>query len=402
MPSYYRRKRKNARALKKRRVALIAALAVLLVVLVVILCRCSSGKDATTENAPVQTPEPSAFAAMSAVTQEPMPEATPETTPEPTPQPVSAEKTAAERAGNRPTAEQGWLPIFREAATEEKIVAITVDDCYQIGNLKEIIQLAIDNGGKLTIFPIGEQVLRESHAPVLKAAWEAGMELENHTFTHNGLYNCSDEVLANEIYVQNYALNYILGGEYECHFLRPRGGDARADQRIHAYCKQLGYAGVAHWTYSGREEGILQKITPGAIYLFHCTDDDLSILREFIPEVARQGYRMVTMNEMFGYEDNAFTPKEIPYGIPEVPPLEPYDEVPVEYRKKRHAYGVFKIQTRLKELGYLQDDPDGIFGDNTVKAVERFQKAAGLEATGVATVEMQAKLFAADAPRYGR
>ena len=108
------------------------------------------------------------------------------------------------------------------------------------------------------------------------------------------------------------------------------------------------------------------------------------------------------MNEMFGYEDNAFTPKEIPYGIPEVPPLEPYDEVPVEYRKKRHAYGVFKIQTRLKELGYLQDDPDGIFGDNTVKAVERFQKAVGLEATGVATVEMQAKLFAADAPRYGR
>ena len=77
MPSYYRRKRKNARALKKRRVALIAALAVLLVVLVVILCRCSSGKDATTENAPVQTPEPSAFAAMSAVTQEPMPDPTP-------------------------------------------------------------------------------------------------------------------------------------------------------------------------------------------------------------------------------------------------------------------------------------------------------------------------------------
>ena len=54
------------------------------------------------------------------------------------------------------------------------------------------------------------------------------MELENHTFTRNGLYYATDEELANEIYVQNYALNYILGGEYECHFLRPRGGDARA------------------------------------------------------------------------------------------------------------------------------------------------------------------------------
>lgn len=60
-----------------------------------------------------------------------------------------------------------------------------------------------------------------------------------------------------------------------------------ADQRIHACCSQRGYAGIALWMYSGREEGISQRIAPGAICLLHCTDDDLSLLREFIPEVAR-------------------------------------------------------------------------------------------------------------------
>ena len=35
----------------------------------------------------------------------------------------------------------------------------------------------------------------------------------------------------------------------------------------------------------------------------------------------------------------------------EVPPLEPYEEVPVDFEKGRQPYGVFKIQARLKELG---------------------------------------------------
>lgn len=63
MPSYYRSKKKNARAMIEKRIALIAAVAVLLVVMIVLLSRCSRGKDVTTANAPVPTPEPSAVAA---------------------------------------------------------------------------------------------------------------------------------------------------------------------------------------------------------------------------------------------------------------------------------------------------------------------------------------------------
>lgn len=43
---------------------------------------------------------------------------------------------------------------------------------------------------------------------------------------------------------------------------------------------------------------------------------------------------------------------------------------------------------------------DGKYGDQTVKAVRRFQQELGWEHTGVASVSLQKKLFAQDAPAY--
>lgn len=43
---------------------------------------------------------------------------------------------------------------------------------------------------------------------------------------------------------------------------------------------------------------------------------------------------------------------------------------------------VASIQTKLKKVGFLSDKADGIYGDNTVKAVSAFQKKLGLPVTG--------------------
>ena len=50
------------------------------------------------------------------------------------------------------------------------------------------------------------------------------------------------------------------------------------------------------------------------------------------------------------------------------------------------------MQERLRDLGYLADDADGIFGGMTEKAVKDFQGDAGLEASGVADVDTMAAL----------
>ena len=310
---------------------------------------------------------------------------------------TSSDATAAARALTRPAAKGNNLPVFSKADTQEKIIAITVDDCFQASNLRTIVQTAIDNGAKLTIFPIGEVALREKQTEILKWAWDNGMELENHTFTHNGLYNASDELLAKEIYYQNLALSKILGVEYHAHFLRPKGGDARNDERMHAYARQMGYYGIAHWTISGSgstPSKLASTLAPGNIYLFHTTDqNDFEKLCGFIPYAVSQGYTLVTLNEMFGYPDNETEPLTTPIEEHQPPALEPYQITLIPLEKGSYDYRVYRLQEKLKALGCTKDDPDGIYGKDTVEAVKKFQKRAGLEVTGKADVATQEKAF---------
>ena len=59
---------------------------------------------------------------------------------------------------------------------------------------------------------------------------------------------------------------------------------------------------------------------------------------------------------------------------------------------------VRKLQSRLKELGYLSGSADGSFGGQTESAVKAFQRALGLTQSGVASSSLQEKLFSANAP----
>ena len=305
----------------------------------------------------------------------------------------------SERALTRPTpTAEGFIPVFTNAETEEKIVAITVDDCYQPENLQKIVQAAKDVDGKLTIFPIGGNVVKKEQAAILKDAWESGFELENHTLTHNALYAISDEKLAEEVFKEQMAISYILDLEYQCHFLRPMGGDARNDQRLQMYAQQMGYYGIAHWSCSGSDSSnskISKALKPGAIYLFHTTDADTEKLLKFIPWVVEQGYQLVTLNEMFGYPENET--KELTMAAKDypVPPLEPYTRVYTPLKKTTYSWYAYELQEKLIELGYLEGKADGIYGDSCVKAVTAYQKANGLEETGIADPELLETLLGA-------
>ena len=56
------------------------------------------------------------------------------------------------------------------------------------------------------------------------------------------------------------------------------------------------------------------------------------------------------------------------------------------------AYIVF-LQNRLIELGFLNDEADGYYGENTLNAVKDFQKSNGLQETGIADPFTQEKLY---------
>lgn len=62
---------------------------------------------------------------------------------------------------------------------------------------------------------------------------------------------------------------------------------------------------------------------------------------------------------------------------------------------------VMQIQTRLRQLGYTDANPSGIFDAATEEAVKLFEQACGYEATGRMTYDLQSILFSDQAPEYG-
>lgn len=325
-----------------------------------------------------------------------------------TPPPFIATAAPTAEPTVEPTADPSlpfeYLPVVRKADITEKKIAITVDDCFQVENLRAQCENALSHGGRLTIFPIGENLSKDGMSDVLrKYVFDHGFQLENHTWSHSRVFRLPEEEMAAEIWKNRNAVNQCLGVNYQQSFFRLMGGDGEHDQRTHNYLKQLGFKGVAGWTLSGSDASMdMMKdyLKPGAIYLFHTTDKDTANLAEFIPYVVSQGYEIVTMNELLGLPANTWTD----LSTAETSAPAPVKYV-VEYRDQQvgdHSWSVVQIQSRLMELGYLDSSSDsalegtaadGVYGNGTAGAVAAFQTAVGLPSTGVADVATQEALF---------
>jgi len=85
------------------------------------------------------------------------------------------------------------------------------------------------------------------------------------------------------------------------------------------------------------------------------------------------------------------TPTPVPTATPS-----PYKTLKKGMKNNRQ---VKNLQDRLHSLGWFNGVRDGDFGPATQTAVKKFQRALGVAEDGIATSELQARLYAADAPR---
>lgn len=305
-----------------------------------------------------------------------------------------------------PTAEAPqfeFLPIYTRAETDEKVIAVTLDDCSQIDNLRSAVVLCQQTNAKLTLFPLGQAVMKDGMRDALKLCVEQlGYEVENRTWSNAALYQLDDAQFASEIWTADIAVDYLFGADYDMHFFRMRGGSGTRDTRTHTYLKQLGYDAIVTWTAAASDyaaEDLCATLAPGNIYLFSTKSEDLEKLAVFLPYAQEQGYRFATLNELLGYEDNVITPIEGDILSQTLPALEKTDAVYTEQKLGDRTWQVYLIQSRLAELGYLPSDgADGMYGYSTSAAVSEFQAGCGLLGTGVADAATQTRLFAADAP----
>ena len=292
-----------------------------------------------------------------------------------------------------PDSEEGfaWLPVVRRGNAEKKQIAITVDDCFQVGNLRAIIDTAAGSGGRLTLFPIGQNLEKPGMAALLRhSAFDLGFEIENHTWSHARIFRLPEAEMAAEIWRQAQAVNQALGVNYRQHFFRLMGGDGERDQRTHNYLQQLGYSGIAGWSLSGSDadmDMIRAALKPGAVYLFHTTDGDTKKLQSFIPYAVAQGYQLVTLNQLLGLPDNEVSP----LCGQAMPAPRAYAPDHATCKAGDYAWCVVGLQDALRRLGYLKLEgaSTGYFGRQTADAVAAFQRDHGLQPTGQADARTQ-------------
>jgi peptidoglycan/xylan/chitin deacetylase (PgdA/CDA1 family) len=207
--------------------------------------------------------------------------------------------------------ESNMLPILSTVKTNENMIAITIDDCFQSDNVVEIVRICEAYGAKVTFFPVGRGI---NNAPgVWKWMHDLGYQIENHTYTHTDLLKLDEADIREEIIKLSNVINRELGVNYRMRFLRTLGGNARSDERVHKIMRELGYEFMAHWAQTGTgsantPEAIVNAFKPGRIVLFHTTNTDLQKLREVIPLAVSRGYRLVTLNELLGLGPNEVTP----------------------------------------------------------------------------------------------
>lgn len=404
--------------------ALIAVFMCVAAVLIFILVNSNPLEVVEENRLPFAYPENPSFVDQKNATTAPLvlgsehtPEPTINTAPKPTPTPVPEQQEGeAEDASNRliPPVKEGdyYLPVFDKALrtpNDAMMIAVTIDDCTDANVMSHVMDVARRYDCTFTLFPTGEALMADGMTEGFRTCVrKLGFQLENHSYAHKAEYKLTSSELAIQLWKQSIAASYAVGRDYQQSFYRPNSKYSADDQRTHFYASKLGYKGIATYTHSYKDfktiDALVDSLENGNVYQFDMTEDSMALFEMFVSEASRKGYRLVTMNELFGLEENEIGSR---LSIDEQTLITMEDYVPTYYNLKLNdrTNAVYSLQSRLMQLGYLTsryfDDvvkADGIYGADTSIAVSEFQAKVGIIATGNADVATQEALFAEDAP----
>lgn len=200
------------------------------------------------------------------------------------------------------------LPVIYRKKNEEKKIAITIDDCLQPDNMREIMKLAEKHKIGLTFFPKGDNI--KKNADLWREVYEKGFEIENHSYAHVNVskLKTADQLRA-AIVNSEKALNEALGVNYQMRCFRCPTGDGMNSEKLHKMLRELGYEAVASWGLSGtrKAEDTIKMAQGGQIILFHSTDSDLARLKKVIPGLINKGFELVTVNDLYDKGPNKVT-----------------------------------------------------------------------------------------------
>ena len=198
------------------------------------------------------------------------------------------------------------LPIY-SVDTNEKKIAITFDAAWTNQDTEQIIEILKKHNAKATFFIVGDWA--EKFPESVKAFFDAGHTIANHSDTHKDFSKCSREEIKEEIVNCNKKLEEITGKPVT--LVRAPSGDY-TDQSLEV-CKELGMT-MIQWNCDSLDytkisineivNRVIKGTTNGSILLFHNgVENTAPALDEILTQLEMQGYTFVSVEDLIYKED---------------------------------------------------------------------------------------------------
>ncbi len=193
------------------------------------------------------------------------------------------------------------LPIY-SVETDKKQIAITFDAAWTNQDTDELIAILEKHNAKATFFIVGDWA--EKFPESVKAFYDAGHTIANHSDTHKAFSKCSREEINEEIVNCNQKLEKITGEKVN--LIRAPSGDytnqsLEVTESLGMYMIQwdndsLDYTGIEVDEIVKR---VVSRAKNGSIVLFHNgVDTTAEALDKVLTELSKQGYAFVSVDNL--------------------------------------------------------------------------------------------------------
>lgn len=202
-----------------------------------------------------------------------------------------------------------WLEIdgkdyfFDEQGRYDKkvrrpMIALTFDDGPG-KYTEELIDFLVENDAKATFFMLGQNA--EEYPEIVEKMEESGMELGNHTYSHQTLTTLSRKGIENEIDNANAAFEDAAGVPADT--LRPPGGSV--DENV----QRAADMPIIKWSIDTKDwsnkdvnmiyEKVMDNAQDGSIVLMHdIYEETVKATMRMVPKLKEKGFRIVTVQEL--------------------------------------------------------------------------------------------------------
>ena len=203
---------------------------------------------------------------------------------------------------------QKKLPIY-SVETAEKKIAITFDAAWTNQDTQQLINILNKHNAKATFFIVGDWA--EKFPESVKAFYEAGHTIANHSDTHKAFSKCTRNEIKEEIENCNKKLEAITN--HKVTLVRAPSGDYTTQGLEVA--KDMGMITI-QWDVDSLDytkisvDEIVKRVVNGtrngSIILFHNgVENTAPALDKILTELTNQGYTFVSVDDLI-YKDNYY------------------------------------------------------------------------------------------------